>query len=256
MNGDKNNNWKVYNEWAWIESVLSSHEDYAAGTEVIVKIVKENPTTGGNALLHLACGAGGNDFTFKKNFKVTGVDISPGMLDIARKLNPEAVYHLGDMRTVQLNQTFDVVAIPDSIGYMTTAEDLKQVIDNAAKHLKPGGLVIVTAHSREEFKENNFVYTGSDGETLVTVFENNYIRETDPSTYEATVVCLIRRKGKLETYNETHVIGLFKRETWLELLRAGGFEVQQARADDFYDNYLMAEGEYKQTIFIGTLTPA
>lgn len=249
MNIENKNKWKVYNEWAWTESVICTHEDYAAETEVFIKIIKEKLKTGGNALLHLACGAGGNDYTFKKEFKVTGVDISPGMLAIAEKLNPEAVYHLGDMRTFQLNETFDVVAIPDSIGYMTTKEDLKQVLDNAYKHLKPGGVFIVTAHTREEFKENNFVYTGSDGETHVTIFENNYIRETDPSKYEATVIYLIRNKDNLDTFTETHTIGLFKRETWLELLSAGGFEVHQSRADDFYDNYLMAEGEYKQTIF-------
>jgi len=254
MNTDNKSKWKVYNELAWTESVICTHEDYAAETQALIKIIKGNLKTGGNTLLHLACGAGGNDYTFKKEFKVTGVDISPGMLEIAEKLNPEAVYHLGDMRTVQLNQTFDVVAIPDSIGYMTTREDLKQVIDNASRHLKPGGLFIVTAHTREEFKENNFVYTGSDGETHVTIFENNYIREYDPSIYEATMIYLIRNKDNLETFTETHIIGLFKRETWLELLHAAGFEVHQSRADDFYDNYLMAEGKYKQTIFTGTLT--
>lgn len=250
MDTNNNSKWKVYNEWAWTESVIATHEDYAAETEIIIKIIKENLKTGGNALLHLACGAGGNDYTFKKEFDVIGVDISPGMLEIAKKLNPEAVYHLGDMRTCQLNDTFDVVAIPDSIGYMTTKEDLKLVMDNAYKHLKPGGVFIVTAHTREEFKENNFVYTGSDGETHLTIFENNYIPDTDPSKYEATIIYLIRNKDKLETFSETHTIGLFKRETWLELLTHSGFKVQQARADDFYDNYLMAEGQYKQTIFI------
>jgi len=253
MTIDNKKKWKVYNEWAWTESLICTHEDYAAETEVITKIIKEKLKTGGNKLLHLACGAGGNDYTFKKTFTVTGVDISPGMLEIAQKLNPEAVYHLGDMRTFQLNETFDVVAIPDSIGYVTTKEDLKQVIANAARHLKPGGLFVLTAHTKEEFKANNFVYTGSDGETHVTIFENNYILESDPSTYEATVIYLIRNKDKLETFSETHTIGLFKRETWLDILKASGFDVHQSRADDFYDKYLLGDGQYKQTIFTGSL---
>jgi SAM-dependent methyltransferase len=246
----KKGDWAAYNDLAWIESILCTHKDYAPETQVIIKAINEKLKSGGNSLLHLACGAGGNDYTFKKEFKVTGVDISPGMLDIARELNPEATYHLGDMRIINLNETFDVVAIPDSIGYMTTEEDLKQLFDNAYKHLNPGGVFIVVAHTRDEFKENNFVYTGSKGDTHVTIFENNYIPETDPSKYEATIIYLIRSKDNLETFTETHTIGLFKRNTWIELLTQVGFEVYQSRADDFFDNYLMEGGEYQQTIFI------
>lgn len=40
-------------------------------------------------MLHLGCGAGGHDFHFNQHFAVTGVDLSDGMLELAKKRNPE-----------------------------------------------------------------------------------------------------------------------------------------------------------------------
>lgn len=49
------------------------------------------------------------------------------MLDIARATNPEVTYLRGDMRSVDLRQEFDVVAIPDCIDYMATLPDLQSI---------------------------------------------------------------------------------------------------------------------------------
>lgn len=151
---------------------------------------------GAAALLHLGCGAGGHDSHFKKHFRVTGVDISDPMLTQARKTNPDVTYVRGDMRTVQLEERFDAVIIPDSIAYMVSRSDLEAAIGNAAGHLKPGGALLVVFHTGEDFRENNFVYTGYADGVHITVFENNHI--VSGSTYEATLVYLIRQGGETD----------------------------------------------------------
>jgi predicted TPR repeat methyltransferase len=110
--------------------------------------------------LHLGCGAGGHDFHFKQHFSVTGVDLSEGMLEIAKKTNPEITYIKGDMRNVKLNEKFDAVVIPDSIMYMSTLEDLSAALRNAAAHMKPLGVLLIVARTKEDFRTNNFAYTG------------------------------------------------------------------------------------------------
>ena len=109
-------------------------------------------------VLHLGCGAGGYDFYFKNHFSVTGVDISEGMLEIAKNTNPEITYIKGDMRNVRLDEKFDAVLIPDSIAYMSTLEGLSAALRNAAAHMKPRGVLLVVAHTKEEFRNNNFAY--------------------------------------------------------------------------------------------------
>lgn len=59
----------------------------------------------------------------------------------------------------------------NSIGHMTIVENLRKVIITVYKHLKPDEVLLIVANIRKEFKENNFVYTGSKGDVEITVFE-------------------------------------------------------------------------------------
>lgn len=246
----KNNGIIVYNDLAWIDTILSSPEETAKEVKILYNIIKNNALKELKTLLHLGCGVGFHDYTFKKYFKVTGVDLSPDMLKIAREINPEIEYHCSDMRSVKLEKLFDAVAIPDSIDHMVTVQDLKAVIQTAYQHLKPGGLCLILGHIKEEFKANNFVYTGKKDNIEITLFENNYIPEPFNNTYESTIACLVRKNGRLQTYTDTFKLGSFGLETWFGVFIEAGFQVKQKRLDHLYDNYIMDEGEYLTRVFI------
>jgi SAM-dependent methyltransferase len=245
------NKWLSYGDLAWTESVITSPDDYAEETGYYISLIREHARIPARTLLHLGCGAGGNDYTFRKHFRVTGVDISEGMLEIARETNPEVDYLHGDMRSIDLKQRFDVVAIPDSIDYMTTLPNLKDAIDTACRHLKPGGVFLVVAKIREEFRENNFCYTGARDDVQITIFENNYVPRSCPSTYEATLVYLIRQADKLSVHTDCHILGLFSQAEWLSQMKGAGLEVKQTRLDGVYDRYLLGDGEYPMQVFVG-----
>lgn len=237
--------WRAYGNLAWTEPIIAPPDHYAEETELYINAIREQAAIEIRTLLHLGCGAGGNDHAFKERFAVTGVDISENMLEIARQLNPEVVYHQGDMRTIELEECFDSVAIPDSIGYMTTEEDLRSVIMTAQKHLKPGGVLLIVTSIAEQFSENNFVYAGTKGDIEIVVFENNYVPKPAGTTYEATLVYLVRREGVLETHTDRHVLGLFKLQTWLDLLREAGLdEVEQIAVEHSYDRLILGGGKY------------
>lgn len=247
----KKTKWRVYSDLAWTEHIITSPEDWAEETELLSKVIKEHSKIEPRTLLHLGCGAGVNDYTFKRHFKVTGVDLGPDMLEMARNLNPEVTYLNGDMRTIRLKECFDAVAIPDSIGHMTTVGHLQKAIFTADKHLKPGGVLLIVANIKEEFRGNNFVYTGSKGDVEITIFENNYIPAPDGTTYEATAVFLIRRKGKLEIHSDTETIGLFNLKTWLDLLKEeAGLEVKQMKLEHSYDRFIFGGGKYILSMFV------
>lgn len=250
--GTKKTKWRSYSELAWTEPIVAPPDEYAEDTELLSRIIKEHSKIEPKTLLHLGCGAGGNDYIFKRHFKVTGVDISKGMLKIAKQLNPEVNYYNHDMRTLELEEYFDVVAIPDSIGYMITVKDLKRAIFTSFKHLKPGGILLIVANIKEEFTENNFFYTGSKKDIKIIVFENNYIPDPDGTTYEATIIYLIRQKGKLEIHSDRHIIGLFKLEIWLTIFKEFDFKVKQIKMEHSYDRFILGEGKYPLIIFACT----
>ena len=242
--------WKVYNELAWVDEILAGPE--AGEDEVVaaIQLLKNKISAPTPTMLHLGCGAGGYDFHFKQHFTVTGVDLSPGMLELARKTNPDVEYLLGDMRSLGLDRKFDAVVIPDSIAYMCTLADLRQAIGTAAAHLKAGGILLVVAHAKEEFRNNNFAYTAAKGDIHVTVFENNHI--VDDSTYEAAMIYLIRRGRETEIHHEIHTLGLFTREEWRGVFKECRLNMDEVAMDHLYDTYLLEDGEYKLTVFTGT----
>lgn len=243
--------WISYNELAWTENWLADPAEYEEEIQFYVDLIKGAATELPRTLLHLGSGAGGQDTIFKKHFAVTGVDLSLGMLELARARNPEIEYLEGDMRNLRLDRQFDAVVIPDSIDYMASLEDLRQAIQTAAAHLKPGGVFLVVCKTEETFQNNNFAYTGEKNGVHVTALENNYINPFCPNTYEITLFYLIRQQGKLTTYTEHCVAGLFPQATWEEVFRKAGLVMQKRILEGIYDKNLLGEGEYPMTIFVG-----
>jgi len=232
---------RLYGDLAWTWPIISPVEDYIEETELFSKLIKEHSRIEVKTLLHLGCGGGYNDYTFKKYFKVTSLDISEDMLGLAKKLNPEVNYKYGDMRTIRLEEKFDAVTILDSINYIKTVEDLQRTFITAYEHLKPGGVFLTFVEQiAGQFKQNNTTYsTHSKGDVEITFVENDYDADPTDTSYEATFVYLIRVGGKLEIHNDCHLCGIFKLETWLELLKTTGFEVKQVK----FTHSTFTEGE-------------
>ena len=232
---------RLYGDLAWTWPIISPVEDYIEETELFSKLIKEHSRIEVKTLLHLGCGGGHNDYTFKKYFKVTSLDISEDMLGLAKKLNPEVNYKYGDMRTIRLEEKFDAVTILDSINYIKTVEDLQRTFITTYEHLKPGGVFLTFVEQiTGQFKQNNTMYsTHSKGDVEITFVENDYDPDSNDTSYEATFIYLIRVGGKLEVRTDRHLCGIFKLETWLELLKTTGFEVKQVK----FTHSTFTEGE-------------
>ncbi len=233
---------RLYGDLAWTWPIISPVEDYIEETELFSKLIKEHSKIAAKTLLHLGCGGGHNDYTFKKYFKITSVDISEDMLTLAKKLNPEVNYQYGDMRTIRLEERFDAVTILDSINYIKTVEDLQRTFITTYEHLKPGGVFITFMEQiAGQFKQKNTTCsTHSKGNVEITFIENYYDPDPTDTNYEATFIYLIRVGGKLEVHSDRHLCGIFKLETWLECLKATGFEVKQVK----FTHSTFTEGEF------------
>ena len=110
-----------------------------------------------HTLLELGSGAGNTASHFKRHVQVTLVDLSPRMLALSRRLNPECEHLTGDMRSVRLGRTFDAVFIQDAIAHLTTENELRQALRTAYVHCKPGGVALLAP----DFVQDTF--TAGDG---------------------------------------------------------------------------------------------
>lgn len=118
--------------------------DYAADAERVHRFIQSSLRSGGRRLLDVACGTGRHVEHLREHYDVEGADNSPEMLEIARQRNPGTRFHLGDMATLDLGDTFDaVICLFSSIGYVQTVERLDRTLRAFARHTVPGGVVVV-----------------------------------------------------------------------------------------------------------------
>ena len=123
---------------------LYSFKDYRAEAEHLAASIRQHLRSGGNRLLDVACGTGRHIEHLKADFQVEGLDISEGLLELARERNPGVPFHQGDMIDFELAKQFDVVTcLFSSIGYVQTVDNLRRAIGSMARHVVPGGIVIV-----------------------------------------------------------------------------------------------------------------
>lgn len=99
----------------------------------------------GGRVLDLGCGAGEPiaGALIDAGFALTGFDIAPAMLALARRRFPGAGWVQGDMRTLALGGTFDGIIGWDSFFHLTQDEQ-RATLPRIARHLAPGGVLLLT----------------------------------------------------------------------------------------------------------------
>lgn len=220
---------RMYDDLAHLWPLISPPEGYAEEARHWRQAIRDGLGPGRHRILELGVGGGNNLSHLTSDFDATAVDVSEKMLANSRRLNPGVEHHLGDMRSVRLDRTFDAVLIHDAIGYLLTEDDLRATFTTAREHLTPGGL-FVTAPDwlRETFVGPRLTQHGprsADGIELTYV---EYVYDPDPTdtTIESVFIYFLTEDGVLRVEQDLHTTGLFPLETWLRLIGEAGFEVE------------------------------
>lgn len=121
----------------------------------------------GNRLLDVACGTGKSLIpTVARQWRVTGYDISPRMLDLARrKVGTEVTLQVADMRKQPHLGYFDVVwAVNDVLNYLLDPWWLTKVLTGMRQSLAIGGLLAFDLNTllfyRTVYAKGRIVRTG------------------------------------------------------------------------------------------------
>ncbi len=124
----------------------------AQNQQVIDKILDLGDIKDGVSVLDVACGTGVlfSDYQ-KRNAKVTGIDISPEMVKIAKEKFPEYEIICDNALTYDFGKQFDRIMIFNAYPHFESPEKL---IENLTKSLKIGGrFSIAHGASREEIQK-------------------------------------------------------------------------------------------------------
>jgi SAM-dependent methyltransferase len=178
-------------------------------------------------MLELGSGGGSLAYHFKHAFRLTLSDRSPQMLAVSRAVNPEVEHVLGDMRSLDLGRTFDLVFIHDAIMYALDAGSVRATLQTAARHCRAGGAVVVVPDEVRETYTPDTSHGGEDGEGGRGLRYLEWSWDPDPSdtTTETAWVFMLRDEtGAIHVDHERHHFGLFARDAWFTWLAEAGFD--------------------------------
>lgn len=228
---------------AYYDLIYRDLKDYRAETSKIDTLLKRfSPQP--HRLLDVGCGTGEHALRLQQTYGylVDGVDIQPSFIEIAQLKLPSSRFQVADMRNFDLGQKYDaVLCLFSSIGYTETLEGLAAAFSSFALHLKPDGVLICEPWVTAEFWTPGIVdvttATDPKTETIVT-------RTREGST-EGTISVLrieyeIQSSSGLESFTETHRLGLFSLQQIEEALEAAGFDVNWEDKDPRTGSRLIA----------------
>jgi len=219
---------RLYRDLAEWYPLLTPVADYAEAADFYWRLLESHCKRAPRTLLDLGSGAGHNAFHLKARLSCTLVDLAPAMLAQSRRLNPECEHAQGDMRSIRLGHSFDGVLVHDAISYMASRADLTRAIVTAFEHTAPGGVALFQPDFVSETFKPGTETGGSDVENrALRYLEWRWRRQPSDETYLTDMVYVLRdASGAVGISHERHVMGLFPRSDWLELIAAAGFDPQ------------------------------
>ncbi len=220
---------RLYDEFAHMWPLISPPHHYAEEASYWREALRDKLGPGRHEILELGVGGGHNLSHLTAEFDATAVDLSEKMLANSRRLNPGVEHHVGDMRTVRLERTFDAVLIHDAIGYMLTEDDLRATFATARAHLRPGGLFITTPDDFAETFPGTWVSHHSEkrDDLEFTFIEYNYDADPDDNTVQSVFFYIWNEGGELTIEQDFHVTSLYPIATWERLMSEAGFRVEK-----------------------------
>jgi SAM-dependent methyltransferase len=218
--------YRLYQDLAAWWPLISPPVEYTAESAYLAALLAAGPGAGAE-VLDLGSGGGNVAAHLKPGLAMTLVDLSAQMLAVSRELNPECEHRQGDMRTIRLGRVFDAVLVHDAVDYMTTEDDLRQVIETAWAHCAPGGLALfVPDYTADTFAAASGHGGSSDADGRQASFRE-WTWDPDPadswiqSEYEFV---LRAADGSVQVVSESHRLGAFSSAAWSRLLAEAGFD--------------------------------
>ena len=213
---------RVYNEFGW------NYYPEAFGTELLQYLRdKEIPV---RSALDLACGTGVLCRILKDGgIRSRGMDLSEGMIAIARESKPELHYDVANMITYRPDRKFDLVTCTgDALNHIIDLDDIEEIFRNVHAYLSDGGYFIFDILNEKEVAPGEPI----DLDFSETIKAQFLITRNQEGVINLKTTVFENGEYKFEE-NITEVV--HDPESVCERLRRAGFEVVQC-ADQLLTN--------------------
>ncbi|MBN1202373.1 MAG: class I SAM-dependent methyltransferase [Anaerolineae bacterium] len=209
---------------AWYDAIYD-YKDYEREAQIIHTRIEQYGRSEGKNLLDVACGTGRHLEYLRQHYTVSGLDISPGLLDAARQRCPDVPFFEADMVDFELGEQVDVITcLFSAIGYVRTVDRLGLALGTMSRHIKPGGLVIIEPWFAPDDWHPGSVHANFVNRPDLKVARVT-ISERDDSISRNVFHFLVATPDGIEYFTENHELGLFTHEEYLKAFQNSGLDV-------------------------------
>ena len=225
---------RSYSEFASVYDELMTEIPYDSYAELI-----ELAAGGiaGKKILDIGCGTGLLSVKLAKmGGDVTGVDLSPEMLGVAKEranaLSAPVSFIEQSMQQLKGFSDFDIAVIAiDSLNYVIDREEVIQTLRNVYNSLAAGGVLLFDVHSLFKtdviFMEGPFTF---DNERISYIWETE--EGDEPHSVFSELAFFIRNiDGFYKRFDEVHYQRTFSVQDYVEMLTGIGFSIERVFAD-------------------------
>ncbi len=203
----------------------SMGKDYPAEANKARKFIQKYKLSDGNRLLDAGCGTGVHANLLGKHYQVEGLDIDTKMLAVAQKNYPKIKFQQGDMVNFELKSKFDIiVCLFSAIGYVKTRSRLKKTIKNMARHLLPGGILLVEPWFTPSQWHAGRVFAIEVNKPDLKIVRMSLSSQRGNISILEFQYLIGTSKG-LERDTEFLELGLFAKKEYLDAFRSAGLKV-------------------------------
>ncbi len=215
----------VYSKSAPWYDLIYSFKDYAGEVDRLRGMLEARARRPLLRLLDVACGTGEHLRFLREFYEVEGIDLNETMLEVARRKLPGVPLHHGDMLDFHLGRRFDaVVCLFSAIGYLRTADELTAGVAHMARHLEPGGVLVVEPWITPEKVEPSHLHG-----LYVDRPEVKIARMTSSRVEARASVMdmhhLVNTARGVEYFVERHELTLFRHDEYRQAFTAAGLDV-------------------------------
>lgn len=173
-------------------------------------ILRECGLKKGMRLIDFGCGIGRHSNAIStRGIQVTGVDYLQSNIEVAKKKSiaeADVEFLEGDCRSIELKPCDAAVCLYDVVGSFVQLDDNQKIINNIAKHLKPGGIAIISVM--------NYELTAAKAKHIFSFSKNpNELLKLAPSTTMENTGDVFQ-EDYMMVDEETHII--YRNEQFLQ----------------------------------------
>jgi ubiquinone/menaquinone biosynthesis C-methylase UbiE len=196
---------------------------------------------GARTLLDVACGTGEHAKFLKDHYAVDGLDLNNCYLEAARMKNPSGKFIHADMIEFDLGRSYDVVScLFSAIGYLKDLEPLQRAIGCMARHVRPGGALLIEPWVTPERWQSGTLSVNT-GQTPDGLVSRMALSRREGNRSVISLHYLYGTRQGVRYYGDQLELGLFTTEEMMQAFELAGMRV-------FYD----LEGLIGRGLYIGT----